>query len=235
METDLNTLITDLDTVTDTDDNTIPQWARVLIKSMKGLLTVIKNYDELSLRVEILESNKAVCENSSTLLTQENIRLNELIQKLEVRIDDHEQRSRNACLLIHGVEESGEENTDDVALKIMNNELGFKFEKYHIQRSHRLGVKKQARNTRSNKVNPRPIIIKFTNYCDRRAVFVSKKKLKGQPISISENLTKTRYVLLKAATLKLGKGKVWSNDGRIMTKMNDRYINISSIEDLNGL
>ena len=232
MDTELNTLITDLDTV---DDNTIPQWARVLIQSMKGLLNVLKNYDELSRRVEILESNKSVCENSSTLLTQENVRLNELIQKLEVRIDDHEQRNRNACLLIHGVEESGEENTDDVALNILNNELGFQFEQNHIQRSHRLGVKKQARNTRSNKTNPRPIIIKFSNYRDRRAVFVSKKKLKGQPISISENLTKTRYVLLKAATLKLGRGNVWSNDGRIMTKMNDRYINITSLEDLNGL
>ena len=84
-------------------------------------------------------------------------------------------------------------------------------------------------------MNPCPIIIKLSNYRDRRDVFVSKKQLKGKNISISENLTKTRYVLLKAAKLKLGRGNVWSSDGRIMTKMNDRYINITSVDDLNGL
>ena len=123
-------------------------------------------------------------------------------------------------MLIHGVEECSEENTDNIS----NNDLGFKFELNHIQRSHRLGVKKQVRNTRTAKVNPRPIIIKCLNYHDIRAVFGSKEQLKGKNISISENLTQTRYDLLKAASLKLGRGNVWSSDGRIMTKMIDTSI-----------
>ena len=234
MESDLNELITNLDSV-DVDDNTTPQWARALIKSMKGLFNILKNYDELSQRVEVLESTKSLCENNTTLLQQENVRLNNLIVKLEARVDDHEQRNRNSCLLIHGVDERNGESTDNIALGIINNDLGLNFKEEHIQRSHRLGVKREMRNTTSTKSYPRPIIVKFLSYRGRQAVFTSKKKLKGKNISISENLTHTRYVLLKAASEKLGRGNVWSSDGRIMSKINDRYVNITSLDVLDSL
>ena len=40
--------------------------------------------------------------------------------------------------------------------------------------------------------NPRPVIVKFTSYEPRRAVFTSKRKLKGTHIVITENLTSRR-------------------------------------------
>ena len=78
----------------------------------------------------------------------------------------------------------------------------------------------------------RPIIVRFSNYRTRQNVFSEKRKLKGKSTSISENLTKKRYELYKSAMNKFGKGKVWSSDGRIMTKVNDRYLIISSVKDL---
>ena len=137
------------------------------------------------------------------------------------------------CLLIHGVQENDNESTDDVALAIINGDLGLNdIDVNEIQRSHRLGPKKPQRNLRSNKMYTRPIIVRFTNYRTRRNVFKQKSNLKGLNISISENLTHTRYELYKSAISKFGKGKVWTSDGRITTKVNDQYVIIKSAEDL---
>ena len=50
-----------------------------------------------------------------------------------------------------------------------------------------------------------------------------KRNLKGKQVSISENLTKRRYEIYKAAMNKYGLGKVWTNEGRITTEVNERY------------
>ena len=120
---------------------------------------------------------------------------------------------------------------------IFKSQLGFDdMDISEIQRSHRVGAKRNnPRVTRQNKPNPRPIIVRFSNYKTRYNIFKSKKKLKGKPIAISENLTKRRYELLREATSKLGKGMAWSNEGKIITKQDNRYIIINSISDLDRL
>ena len=62
-----------------------------------------------------------------------------------------EQRSRNQCLLIHGVDETADENTDEAAIEVFNEKLGFNLNLDDIQRSHRLGPKRNARESRSKK------------------------------------------------------------------------------------
>ena len=123
--------------------------------------------------------------------------------------------------------------------KTTGNDIGLSnIQQCEIQRSHRLGPKfNQNRNLRSSSTNPtktpiRPIIVKFTNYNTRLRVYKDKKELKGKNISISEKLTRYRYNLLKKAVDKYWKNKGWSQDGRIMTKINDRYVTITSAEDL---
>ena len=66
--------------------------------------------------------------------------------------------------------------------------------------------------------------IKFTRYDSRGEVFANKRKLKGSNVMITENLTVKRYELLKKCIAKLGKGNVWSYDGRITTKKGDSYV-----------
>ena len=164
----------------------------------------------------------------------ENQRLNAVINKLEMSVDDQEQRSRNmCCLLIHGVKEKDGEKTDELVLNVIINDLGIVNTNItEIQRSHRLGPRKPQRNLRSSKMFYRPIIVRFSNYRMRQKVFSEKRKLKGTTTSISENLTKKRYVLYQSAINKFGKGKVWSSEGRITTKVNDRYMIINSVKDL---
>lgn len=231
----LTNIINGLDSV-NVNDDTIPQWALLMLKGMKFLLNGFQEISELKSKVDALESFKTVNEQVTKSLQDDNITLHEKISKLENRIDDQEQRSRNGCLLFHGVTEVDDENTDTMVVNIVKDLVGVNdFTVDEIQRSHRLGPKSQARSLRSKKSNNRAIIVRFTNYRTRNTVFKSKKNLKGQNIVITENLTRTRYELFKNCAVKLGKNNVWTNEGRIMSMVNGHFTIISSIEELNSL
>ena len=155
---------------------------------MKELISEVKAISSLVNRVQELENCKAINERVTSELSDENKRLNQRINEMEIQVDDQEQRSRNGCLLIHGVEEQDDDNTDNIALEIINKDLEVELTIDGIQRSHRVGPRKSNRNTRSSKSKPRPIIVRFANGRKRREVFLSKRKLKGKNISISETL-----------------------------------------------
>ena len=141
------------------------------------------------------------------------------------------------CLLIYGIAESDDEDTGEVAPGVINNDIGLSdVDEYEIQRSHRVGPKMADKRslrsgTSETKNRTRPIIVRFTNFKTRQAVFKNKKELKGKRVSISENLTKYRYDLLKKSQAKYGINKVWTSEGRILTKINDKYIVINSVEN----
>ena len=118
-------------------------------------------------------------------------------------------------------------------LNVNNKDLGLTDVNINdIQRSHRLGPKRQHRNTRNSKATPRLIIFRFSNFRKRQLVFKTKRNLKGKDISLSESLTRARYELLKASIEKYGKGKGWTNEGRVATKVGDNFVTIRSKNDL---
>ena len=214
------------------DDPLMPAWAKLLIESMQFIITEITCVKDLATRVNELESFKTVNEQVTRELESENKRLQERLDKLSNAIDDQEQRNRNNCLLLHGVEELDGENTDDVVLNILNESLQLPVVLENIQRSHRLGPRNASRNTRQNPTKPRPIIFRFRDFRSRQSVFYNKKMLKGTGISITENLTKKRYTLYKSAVAKYGLGKIWTIEGRVTTKINNKIFVIKSDDDL---
>ena len=112
--------------------------------------------------------------------------LTERSKVLEGNIDQQEQYSRRNCLLIHGVEENSNEDTDKLALNIINNDLEIDLTETAIDRTHRIGDPKKK------KKKVWPIIVKFDWYYYRKQVFSKKKHLKGKSISITESLTSFR-------------------------------------------
>ena len=229
MAEEIQPLIENLDNVDQTD---IPPWASVIIQSMKGILTLLNSFQTLSNKIEELDSIARVSENASELLRSDLEAANAKISELENKLDDQEQRSRNQCLLFHGINESDGEDTDTHIIETVKNNLNIQIERKDISLSHRLGPKKQAtgRSTRQNhkREKPRPIIVRFNSFRDRTLIFKNKKMLKGKPLAITENLTKRRMELPRKATAKFGKGNCWSQEGRIFTKVNDSFIVIES-------
>ena len=71
------------------------------------------------------------------------------------------------------MEEKTGENTDNVAIQIFSK-VGVKINKSNINRSHRLGPKKNH-----GREKKRPIIVSLISYEHKNAVFKVKKNLKG--------------------------------------------------------
>ena len=84
------------------------------------------------------------------------------IEKLDHLVDRHEQCSRRNCLLVHGIAEANDENTNDLVIKTINEKLDADITENQIDRPHRIGSKKDGQR-------PRPIIVKLTRYNTRKS------------------------------------------------------------------
>ena len=118
-------------------------------------------------------------------------------------------------MLIHGFMETRTEDTDEMVLDVINNKLNIEMTHISIDRSHRMGKRKNPGQ------KPRAIIVKFTQYKDRHHVFRNKKLLKGTGISVTESLTLKTMEKLKKASEQHGFANVCTLDGKIMFKGND--------------
>ena len=87
--------------------------------------------------------------------------------------DRQEQYSRRNCLLIHGLPELKNENTDELVIDTIKGKMGEEIIKDEIYRSHKLGVLK-------NNGKSRPIIISFLRYNIRCRIFKNKKNGRGK-------------------------------------------------------
>ena len=100
-------------------------------------------------------------------------------------------------------------------MDVLNTKLDAGLSQRDVGRTHRVG------STRKGGKKPRPIIVRFLSYRQRKSVFDVKRKLKGLKIVITESLTKTRYALLQRCINTFGKNDVWTYDGRIYCKTGD--------------
>ena len=99
-------------------------------------------------------------------------KMNERIEELENKIDRQEQYSRQHCILIRGIAENKQENTDQQAIDFINENLDIKIDEIDIDRFHRIGLYDKTKKL------ARPIIVKFPRYNVRGRVFREKRKVK---------------------------------------------------------
>ena len=155
----------------------------------------------------------------------------EVINSLQVYVDDKcdelEQYGRRNNIRVFGVKEESGENTDNLVIAVAKK-IDVHLDPSCIDRSHRVG-KPGGRY-------PRPIIVKFTSYATRSAVFQSKRLLKGSKITIREDLTQARLALMKRAIESYSERCVWSYDGVIMIRIGSmKPLRVKSVSELNDL
>lgn len=155
-------------------------------------------------------------------LNEKDDEIKKLKQYSVNEIDKLEQYQRRSNLRVFGIPETVNENTDNLIVNLANEKLKVKLNISDIDRSHRVGRK-------GNK--PRPIIVKFTSYRSRQEIFRSKAKLKGERITIREDLTKCRLEVLKKSIQQYGIQNVWTADGRINVRNGTQKFVIDSITD----
>lgn len=173
-----------------------------------------------------VSSLKETVKNLSDELAKKDEKIEMLEAVVADGLDEREQYSRRNNLRIFGIPEAENEDTDKLVIDVAGK-MGVSLEPYHIDRSHRVGKTSE---------NPRPIIVKFVSYAERRVVFTSKKKLKGSRITVREDLTKTRLDLLKTAESQYSRSAVWTSDGVILVNVGkQRPFRVKTGKDLEKL
>ena len=117
-------------------------------------------------------------------LDDEILGLTEKVDKLSSLVDGQKQYSGRNCILIHGVKENQNEDTDEVVVNKMKSEMDLEI---------------SPRDIDPSKDKNRPIIVKFVKCMDKRRIFTNKNRLKGKNMSVTESLTKIRMSALKEA------------------------------------
>ena len=173
--------------------------------------------DYTSEQIETLEREKADLTRKVNGLKKDNI----------------EQHSRRRCLVLMGIEEEREQNTDEVIPEFCRDNLGITILESQLDRSHRLVPPKF--DDKGKKLNC-PIIEKFRSYRTRELIFSNKKKLKKNGFLIHENLTKRKMELFTQAKKIVGVRNVWTKGGNIFSfnKQNKVFV-IRSSKDLDNL
>lgn len=164
-----------------------------------------------------------------SMVMKELAQVKQRMDSMEDRQDRAEQYSRRNCLLFIGLEEGSRDDESaclDLVMDVIKNKLSLELSDHVVERCHRLGPKKQGRR--------RPIIVKFYSYRYRREVFSAKKSLAGTGVVITEFLTQNRMVVYSKAKEIHGPKNVWTSDGKIMIKVNDRKIVVSSVQQIPG-
>ena len=150
------------------------------IKGDKHLIELTSSVEFLSSKFDELEKERKEKDELINSLQIEVSSLKVEVKNLEKKIDDQEQYSRRNFLLIHGLNETKTEDTDEMVLDVISDKLNMEMSQVSIDRSHSLGKRKGPGQ------KPRAIIVKFTRYKDSHLVFRNKKLLKGSGISVNE-------------------------------------------------
>ena len=138
------------------------------------------------------------------------------LEELKNSLEQQQQYSRRNCILIHRISEQKGRDTDEQALKIITEELGQIVENSDLDRANRIGAFKEDKNKCS------PIIVRSSRYNVRDKVPKNIKKFKDKGYSITESLRDLRMKKLPEARNSFGFTNVWTQDGKILCKEDNR-------------
>ena len=124
------------------------------IKGKKQLVDPAESVKFMTSKFDELQKDQKEKENIINNLKDKVSYLPEKIGKLEESIDAQQQYSRRNCLLLHDIEENKGEDTGNIVLEVLNNDMGLNISKTALDRCHRIGNPKTKKKLR-------PIIVKF--------------------------------------------------------------------------
>ena len=225
------------------------------VKHMQLLLApgveaaVNRAMEQRDAKVAALQQEVAETKENLTAAQEELTATRSKLEQLEDRLEAAEAYSRRNCILISGVPELPEENTDDLVLDVAKA-AGVTLTPNDLDRTHRLG-----RQTGSVD-RPRAIIAKLLSYNSRQKFYSARKELSAhrvrdhpvltphviQSIFISDFLTTKGQQLSFICRQLKNRGRVWAaytTNGAVKIKKTEsqpaRTIrDISDLEDLFG-
>ena len=130
------------------------------------------------------------------------------------RVNDLEQYSRRNSIRVFGLRDHDKrENmfaTEALVIDLCKRKLGINIPVSDIDIAHRVGTFSAERD--------RAVIVKFVTRKARQAVLQNRKRLKGTPVTIAEDLTQHNLQLLQRAKGLNVVTQAWSWEGRVYAK-----------------
>lgn len=163
--------------------------------------------------------DKKLKELEKTVSTYEN-----RISKLEYQVDNYAQKEKINNICIYGIDEINTGNLKESVVKIFNEKIHTALTANDIEWCNRIG------NNKNNK--PRPTIIKFKNIEDKNYLLKNRKKFKGTPYFLMEDLTYNRINLLIEAQNKFGKKSVWTQKGQVYAIIEEKIVKLNKLTDI---
>lgn len=158
------------------------------------------------------------------------------LSTIHSKLDEFEQRNRQWNVRISGLKEDKAGNTDAIVLDIANT-LEVDLSEVDIDWSHYISNQKPSNG------NPHQIIVRFARRNIRRRFISARKRLrtldknhKYNSVYISEDLTQSRYKLLRTLIQKRKEGKLhsaWSFQGVLYYRLAENS-NPTPIKDVLG-
>ena len=222
-----------------------------IVRSIEFINT---KYEELETKLTSYEAKQNdLCNENQALALQLKQTTKELNDLKDV-CNDLEQYSRRDCVEIRGVPlkpglRSGEENTDRIVKKVAAT-VGVEIVEKDISISHRL---KTSESYRGDKLQPPPIIVKFTRRVTKETFYKARKKLYNDNVTakvlgyesdnkifVVESLTgKNKDLFHKAYGAKREKGYkfIWTSSGNIFIRKAETspVVRIRSLKDLDRI
>ncbi|XP_008487928.1 uncharacterized protein LOC103524675 isoform X1 [Diaphorina citri] len=149
--------------------------------------------------------------------------LEEENEKLTNQIDDLEQYGRRNNIKIYGIQKVDPKNLEKEVVKEINEKAGASIVSSQIEACHYLDKNKTS------------VIVRFVSRKTRDDVYYLKKNLKGTRISITEDLTKKKYQLLKECQKHFEKRSLWTKYGVVKLHLNGKVHNIKNMKALEDL
>lgn len=237
-----------------------PQIAETLCNSL-----MTKMMGEIEKKLDVVKLSVVTLEEKIEAGKQETGRLNADIGKLRRELipaqnmqkavstieaqlceqkDEMEQVQRTNNLMFFGIpEKKGESLVTLITNLAKDIDVTLKMgDILHCRRTGRQDTNKSGKPEDTGKPGepekpgkPRPIVCKFASYAVRSAVYHSKKKLKGGPFTIREDLSPGRLVLLNHAVQRFGLKKVWTSDGAVLVSHGGKTLRLTTMEQLSGI
>uniref|UniRef100_L7LX74 Uncharacterized protein n=1 Tax=Rhipicephalus pulchellus TaxID=72859 RepID=L7LX74_RHIPC len=174
-------------------------FAQILSGQKKIEQDVAELRNSVNSRFEAIESRLAVLEQTPPLhnatlfdnLCCQIENLTSTVNKLSSRNDDLENRSRRNNIIIHGLEESEDENDDSLQAslkKFFSDTLKVDFPQ--IERFHRIGTYHGSKS--------RPVILRLLDFREKMKVLRNGFKLKGSKLRLTEDFSEhVRFIRKK--------------------------------------
>lgn len=175
-------------------------------------------------------------EKENTSLKKSNKKLTTKLQEREAvqtshanYLNDLEQYTRRNSVIIYGIDDRNPKETPfETSAKvagILSTKLGISVEFRDIDIAHRMGRFLEEGN--------RPIICKFITRFKKFEVIKSRKKLKGSPIVIKEDLTRRNIQRVQEVKEVENVTEAWFDDGKIIALLDSKHkVKVSYKTDL---